>query len=104
MVGEKEQFKISEAAGEVMSKFLCYAIQSTDPSVKEPVSWCIMGDGKVWTGPTLEYAKQQVLLTSPFVEFLDDCGWILPGEESKLLDTQYRDILEFDLRLRGLEV
>ena len=103
MADERERFEVREVAGKVMSKFLCYTIQSTNPTVKEPVSWCIMGDGKVWSGPTLEYTKQQVLLASPFAEFLEDCGWIFPGEEHKLLEPKYRDTLEFGLKLRGLE-
>lgn len=93
---------MSKTIGEMMSKFLCYAVQSGDPTVKEPVSWCIMGDGSVWSGPTLEYSKQQVLLNYPFAEFIDNCGWILSGEENKLLDKQYRDIIEFGLKLKGL--
>jgi len=52
-----------------------------------------MGDGELFEGATLEHAKQKTLDLYPLATFVDGCGWIFDGEEEKLLDKQYSDIL-----------
>jgi len=81
-------------------KFLCYTIYSGNPEVKEPMGYCIMGDGRLFSGPTLDYAKHEVLGEYPMAEFLDDCGWILSGEEEALLEPDNQELLAFTLRLK----
>jgi len=80
-------------------KFLCYEVYSRDPEEEEPVSYCIMGDGKIWTGSTLELAKAAALQDNILVDFIEDCGWVLEGEENFLLEQDYQDILLFTINM-----
>ena len=84
-------------------KFLCYAIHSGDPEIKEPVGYCILGAGEIASGPTLTDAKHKALHKFPSAEFLDDCGWILEGEEDKLLDFDNQDLLAFNIKQKYSE-
>jgi len=85
-------------------KFLCYITYSRNPEVKEPVGYCIMGDGRIWIGPTLEYTKAQVSAEHMLAEFVEDCGWILEGEEQALLDPNNQDLLLYALREKHPEL
>jgi len=85
-------------------KFLCYETYSRDSSNKDPVCYCILGEGKIWIGPTLEYAKSQATLENAMCEFIEDCGWILEGEEQALLDIDNQELIAFTLKLRHPEL
>ncbi len=84
----------------MISKFLCYCVNDGDPENSEPVDWCIVGNGKLWISIDLEDAKEQVLSEFPTAEFIEDCGWVLSGEEHKLLNRDYEDVFLFELMLR----
>ena len=84
-------------------KFLCYTTYSRDPEAKEPVGYCIMGDGRIWVGPTLEYVKSLVAQEHMLAEFVDDCGWILSGEEQALLDPDNQELLLYTLQIKNAE-
>ena len=81
-------------------KYLCYRVYSKSPEIKDPVGYCILGDGRTWVGPTLDQAKHLVLKDVVVADFLDDCGWILEGEEISLLNPDYQDLLAFNLKLK----
>lgn len=74
-------------------KHLCYAVLEKHLESREPIGWCILGSNKIWTGPTLADVKSKALSEFPFAEFLDKAGWVFVGEEEKLLDPQYDDVL-----------
>ena len=85
-----------------MNKLLCFAVYSGAVDEKEPIGWCIMGAGILFYGDTLEEAKQEARVGTlqPNAEFLENCGWVVQGEEEKLLDDQYADLLLFNIRQR----
>jgi len=82
-------------------KFLCYSVYSGDPEIKDPISYCAMGeDGMLVSAITLEQLKMRISLDNSNSEFMEGCGWILAGEEQKLLSSECSDILKFWLLLR----
>jgi len=66
----------------------------------EPVSWCIIGGSRIFTGPTLEYTKKLVQLEFGHIQFIEDCGWILTGEEHKLLDPVCKELMDLTEQLK----
>lgn len=82
----------------MLFKFLCYAVYDGDPDNEAPVDWCVvsLSSGKKWISVDLEDAKQQALDEYPLedypIEFVNG-GWILSGEEDKLLNMDYTDVL-----------
>lgn len=82
-------------------KFLCYAVYDGNPERKEPISHCAMGeDGSLTNGSTLEELKTNISTHSDNPEFLEGCGWIIDGEQQKLLDPSNAILLKFNLFLR----
>lgn len=105
----------SQSGRKVSMEFKCYAMYSgkaKDAPISEeecpapntfetePVSWCIVGGRRVFTGPTLEYTKQLVELEFGTTHFTEDCGWILVGEEHKLLDPECRELMDLTEQLK----
>ena len=83
-------------------EFKCYSMMGTALDSKEPVSWCVVGGMGVFTGPTLEYTKQLAQLEFGEVQFTENCGWIFVGEEYKLVDPQYEQLLNFTEQIRNM--
>lgn len=76
---------------------------SGDPEIVEPVGWCIIGEGDIWSASTLEEVKQQVKDDFLAAQFIEDCGWVLAGEETSLLEPDNQEILAFHLALKNKE-
>lgn len=81
-------------------KFLCYDVYSGNPEDKSPVRYCIVGDGKIFADKNSEELRQKILASFPEAEFLDNCGWILSGEERDLLEPDNYELLRFNIKLR----
>lgn len=76
-------------------KFRCYAVMDPSPDGdREPLNYCISGDDRLFIGPALSYCKDEVLFEYPAAEFIEDCGWVLMGEEDMLLDVEMQILIE----------
>ena len=82
-----------------MIELLCYRVYSGFPEDEEPMGYCVMGEGKLWFGETLDEAQSQAENEYPDAEFLDDCGWVIEGEEESLLNPDYRELLAYNINL-----
>lgn len=81
-------------------KFLCYEVYDGKPDNEKPIDYCITDLNRIWISVDLEDAKSQVLYDWPDAIFIDNCGWLLSGEEEKLLDRQFEEIFLFELMSR----
>jgi len=82
-------------------KFLCYTVYDGNPEHKDPVGHCAMGeDGFIISTSTFEDLKTTITIRDSNPELLEGCGWIIDGEQQKLQDPQYTDLLKFNMLLR----
>ena len=84
-------------------KFFCYGIYSGDPAVSEPVGFCAIGE-KVYIpikAKDMYNLTEDIRLFDKTPEILEGCGWVLFGEENKLANIDYIDILRFGIEQKA---
>ena len=77
-----------------MMEFLCFCTINGDIESKDPVGYVVVYDDRLFVGPTLEYCMKQALDVFPEAIFKEKCGWVLIGEEEKLTNPDYKDLIE----------
>ena len=75
--------------------FKCFSVMSRfAEDGKNPMRYCIVGDGLLFVSPTLSLCKEDVLLEYPAAVFKLGCGWVLLDEEGELLDPEIQLLIE----------
>ncbi len=74
--------------------FKCFAVMGTEIDAREPISYCVIGCGRLTIGLTLEECIKKVLKKYPDAEFKQNCGWVFIGEEEELLNPEIQELVE----------
>ena len=82
-------------------KFLHYTIMDGNLENKKLIGHCAMSeDGVIINGETMEELEVHIKFRDPNPEIIENCGWVLQGEQQKLLDPKNADTLRFNLAAR----
>lgn len=90
-------------------EFWCYSVHSKKPEDKEPLEWYAIGSDPLsglaikFSGGVKDAVEEKIRMQFPEATIVN-AGWILEGEQAKLLEPDNKYILEFNVALEKQKI